>query len=332
MISPADYGEAIAALRFMVAPIKMGSGQAGRECQLTIVEIVVDKIVDREIDISFCVPGVAMDMSGLVSAMGQTPVDEAMDCWDKRVEGITMMQSYTKPVEFSTADPVLQKLSGMQYLATVTIPNGPCVVTAAWEHDYCIKAGHKMVMIPTQNEHLRSWRMEGIVLGADTSPYGKVAKRPLSRNLRWDLAAQANISFPDLNTATYITQHSGALPFHNLYFPMERRLATDREYVSVCGSVIRDETSQGLVTFYDVGFQPLFSVCGAIVRDGFNFQNAHVPFTVTERMCRILGPLVIKDISPGDSLISCTIGDKILYINTLKREKYGGVNWVAVTK
>jgi hypothetical protein len=146
------------------------------------------------------------------------------------------------------------------------------------------------------------------------------------------LAAQANIVFPDLESASLIKQHSGALPFHNLFFPTEKRLATDREYISVSGAILRDDTSQRLVSFYDVGFQPISAVCSAIVSDGFNFEKAHVPFTVTERMCRTLGPLVFKDITLGDPLICATIGKHILYINCEKKEKYGGVLWVTAVK
>ncbi|MDR3540947.1 MAG: hypothetical protein P4L69_08325, partial [Desulfosporosinus sp.] len=94
----------------------------------------------------------------------------------------------------------------------------------------------------------------------------------------------------------------------------------------------RDETAQRLVSFYDVGFQPLAAVCGAIVRDGFNFEQAHVPFTVTERMCRALGPLIFKDITTGDPIISAVIGSNMLYIDCEKKEKYGGVIWVKAIK
>ncbi|MDR3540753.1 MAG: hypothetical protein P4L69_07245, partial [Desulfosporosinus sp.] len=284
MISPNEYGDAIGAFRFLAAPIKMGPLGSQRDCQLTVVEIVMDQATDKELTIAFCLPGVAQDMSGLVGAMGQTPINEAMDSWNHKVEQITTQRCYIHPVEFAAADAQLAKLTGMPYAVLVKVPLGPCVVTCAWEHDFVVKDGHRVVMVPTHNESVPSWRMEAILMGCDTSPYGEPALRPLNRSLRWDLAAQANITFPDLDTATLVEQHSGALPFHNLYFPAEKRNASDREYLSVCGALLRDETAQRLVSFYDVGFQPLAAVCGAIVRDGFNFEQAHVPFTVTERM------------------------------------------------
>lgn len=334
MISPGEYAEAITGLTFLAAPIKMGGS---RECQLTAVQILVAQATDKEITMSFCLPGVAQDMSGVVSAMGTAPINEAMDSWGGKMEQLDTMRRYVVPVEFGQADPGMQQLSGMPYVVIVKIPQGPCVVSCAWEHDFCSPKGtdikSKLVMLPTHNESLLSWRMDAIVIGCDCTPYGQPPARPLARSLRWDLAAQANITFPDLETACLVQQHSGALPFHNLYFPTEKRLATDREYVSVSGAVLRDDTAQRLVSFYDVGFQPMSAVCSAIVRDGFNFQKAHVPFTVTERMCRTNNsPLVFKDITPGDPLICATIGSHILYINCEQKEKYGGILWVVAKK
>jgi hypothetical protein len=194
-----------------------------------------------------------------------------------------------------------------------------------------------MILIPTQNVCLSSWRMSAIVIGAYTAPYGKKPQRPLARTLRWDLAAsRANIYFPanlDSSSAgTLVTQNSGAMPFFNLFFPTEPRKATDRDYLAVNGAVIRDETAQQLVIFHDVGFQPLIAVCGCILRDGVYFEKAHVPFTVSEQTCRLYGPLVIRDITPGDSILCCALASNLMYIDTTKREYYGGVYWLSVKK
>ena len=334
MLEPEGYGEAIGALRFVVAPVKI----AGRECQLTVVEIVADRALDRDVRVSFCLPGVAADMSGLIAAMGEAPVNEALDCWDKRVPDLSVAaRCHVRPVEFDSADTHTAELSGMPYVVRATIPATPggcAVLTVAWEHDlYVNKSGARFLMVPTLNRSMGSWRLEAIVIGADASPYGQRPKRALSRVLRWDAAANRGVTFPDLETATCVTQFSGALPFHNLFFPVEKRHPEDREYTSVSGAVLRDETAQRLVSFFDVGFQPVMAVCGAFVRDGFNFETAHVPLSVTERMCRNQGgPLIVKDITPGDPLISCSIGTRQFYIDTTKREKYGGVTWVSAVK
>lgn len=335
MISPKGYGAAVSGVRFLVSPSVFGFGTgASREAQMTVAEITVPYATEVEMTASFCLPGVAQDMSGVLASLGSTsPVNDAMDAWDLKSEEVSRGQCYIAPVEFTAADPDVAKLCNMKYFANVKVPKGPCTVTCAWEHDYAAPKGPgNYVLVPTLNCSLPSWCMDAIVVGCDCAPYGEPQTKKLSAALRWDLAAGANISFPDLDSACLVRQHGGAMPFHNLYFPTRKREATDREYVSASGAVIKDETSQRLVSFFDVGFQPVVSVCGAIVRDGFNFHEAHVPFTVTERMCLSEGPLVFRDITPGDPLIRCTMGRHNLLIDCEKREKYGGVLWVSATK
>lgn len=323
MISPSEYGDAVHSTRFLVAPIKVSN--IATVVQLTMVEVSVTHETTNEFDISFYCPEGSTDMTSLARAMGPASINEAMDSWNKKISSSELAAySTVATATFNTVVDINQQLTGFNTQVVIKIPKGPCVVTAAWIHTLLPQG----LMVPTQNETMSGWRLDAIVVGADTSPYGETAARPLSRSLRWDLAAQIGVTFPNLDDAKLVVQHSGALPFHNLWFPTTKRLATDRQYIGVSGSVIRDDTYLRLVSFYDVGFQVVMTICGCVVRDGFNFAKAHIPLTITERMTRCLGPLVWSDGPAGSKTVIGTIGTHKLVVNTEERETYGGVTWV----
>lgn len=328
MISPSEYSGAVALTRYLVSPIRITNNVDEVPQQLTIVELRVVQATDKEIEMSFYCPSNTTSMNKIFDALERVmPIDEAMDAWGCKVPSGYEADSIHTPItmkEFTDNS----SLSEFTHQVVLKIPKGPVTVTAAWSHPILPKG----LLVPTQNETLQGWNMETIVIGADTTPYGRSQKRPLNRSLRWDImASKCNVFFPgNLDDATLVVQRSGALPFHNLWFPLTRRNAMMREYITVCGSEIHDNTSLHLVTYYDVGFQAVMAVAGCVIRDGFNFTNpnVHIPFTITERMTRCLGPLIWSDGPEGSHTVVGKIGNKIVVVDILDREKYGGVTWV----
>jgi hypothetical protein len=304
--------------------------------QLTIVELLVPQLIDKEIEITFYCPNDTVDMSNLLGAMNANNgavINEALDAWGCRLPDEYSERSLQVPIKVV---PIVEEenraLSGFETQVSVKIPSGHCTVSAAWAHNILSKGGMNYLMIPTQNESLQGWRMEAVVIAGDTSPYGMPQKRSLSRALRWDLAAtQCYVYFSgNLDEATLVTQKSGALPFHNLWFPIVRKTAVMTNYLTVAGAEIHDDTELHLVTYYDVGFQPVIAAAGCVIRDGLNYINPkiHIPLLISERMTRRLGPLVWSDGPRGSHCIIGKIGDRTLKVDLLDREKFGGVTWV----
>ena len=320
MIKPEEYCDAVSRLSFLVIPTTTNNSQT------TMVEVTVGEETDVEFDITFYVPPGFVDVLSMLTAMG-SPVGDAFDCWDRRHEGppATNVISKLEKVKGLSAD-----VSGYGEVAVVHVPKGPCTVVAAWTHSMVHNAGIPCVFVPTQNESITSWRTDAVVVGCDTTPYGRAPNTPIARSLRWDLAAAAGYVLGALDEAALVEQHSNALPFHNLHFPIAKRAPMDKTYMGVSGAVITDNTTLHLVTCCDVGFQTVPVVCGCFVQDTLNFKKAHVPLTITERMTRVNGPLVFTDGLSGTTYINAHMGNRTFRIDVLERGSFGGIQWVKI--
>lgn len=327
MIRPENYAGAVAALRFMAMPVTAGGGPK----QFTMVQIDITTETTSPIDVLFMVPpvGNSADASFVVSAMGNAPVNDALDAWRFKKD---IQDSHVVPVTFEPCPEKLQALSGCEQVAVVRVPNGPCVTTAGWVHDLPEWPGHPgmtAVFVPTMNTEMPGWRVDAVVAGCDAHPYGTPPTTPLSRSLRWDLAANAGVTVGQMDNAALITQWSEMLPFHNLWFPCAKRNPADRFYTGVSGAVVEDRTEQRLVACCDVGFQTIPVVCGCFLRDAVNYKKAHVPLAITERMTRAHGPFVISN-NMGP-IMNASIGGRTFVIRMEDRELFGGLLWVPIT-
>lgn len=329
-------------MRFLTSMVT-NDGQPGHR-QFTAVELVVTTPTRQPFRVAFFVPSEGFrDASTDAKSMGDAPVSAAMDSWDTKWPDTSMLRKSFAPVAEGGADMRQVEDAKRAYdpagtkrqyrIVVAEVPMGPCAVTCAWMHDpiHAGANGGEFVLVPTFNVHLDSWRHQCVVMGADTSPYGEQEARPLARALRWDLAAAAGMHFTG-TTGQLVQQMSGALPFHDLMFPVDKRDPGSPEYVSVSGGVIRDDTEQRLVGVYDVSFQPVVIICGAVVRNGYNYGPAHVPMTVTESMTSRYGPLRVEDTTPRSRSVRLRLGPNTYTVDLCAREKYGGVVWLTATR
>jgi hypothetical protein len=312
MIAPESCGDAVARLRFLAAPVADG------QRQLLVVEITVEKRTATDFVANFFVPTTSM-LQDETANVGGSFLNDAMDAWDLRENKMCMLA----PATFEYCGQELYELSGCTHWARVAVPRGPCCVVAAWSHAILES---RALFVPTQNESLPCWCADILVIGSPDSTRGMPPKRamvpaaPLSANPGGD---------PYL-----IRQWSAALPFHNLYFALDPRSPSSREYFGASGARLRDDTRCHLVSFCDVGFQTVPVVCGCHVRDGLNYEQAHVPLSIMERVTR-REPLVFYDGPEGSNLVQFRVmGSSGVYrtmsINILEREEFGGIIWVTV--
>lgn len=325
MIRPSDHGEAVDGVEFLTIMT------ADAEQQVTFVRVKVDHETTVEMEACFYVPSqTPKDASALATAMGGNPVGNAMDCWSRKPASQVVGVGSVLPVTFEQVPENSADISGHSTVAVVKLPRGPCLVTAAWSHEPVSISGGLYMFVPTQNETFQSWRMDAVVVGADTEPYGARPTHPITRSLRWDLASAFGTTFAPLENATLISQHCKSLPFHNLHFPMTKRDPRSRTHVGVSGSVIEDNTSFHLSTYCDVGFQTMPLLCGCFIKDSVNFRDAYIPTTVMERMTRSSGPFTFNDGPAGTGVVVVSIGGRLYKIDVLNRENFGGVTWVSI--
>lgn len=314
MITPPEHGEAVQGIRFFAALSADGA------MQVTMAEIKTM----TAITIGFYVPlatSSPKDASGLLTAMGGHPF---YCCTGTQASSSASTVAVSR---FEDTAGLMAEVSGCPKIAIVDIPNAG-TFECAWMHE----AVPGYVFLPTQNENMSGWKMDAVVVGCDCKPYGKALPLPLNRTLRWDLATSSGLfTFGHLDRAWCVSQHSEALPFHNLYFPTTERDPNDRRMVGVSGAVVLDRTALHLVSCADVGFQLTPVVCGCFVRDAVNFAKAHVPVTITERMTRVGGPFTVDDGQTPGTIVA-RIGDKAFTINLLERDYFGGLTWLTLTR
>ena len=323
MIRPEEYEAAVTKIRFLC-----GAAFDGR--QYTFVELIIEERTDREFEISFYVPNQsnARDELNLLTILGGDPVNEAMDAWDKKMDFYDI-QKYTKAIEGIRAveNEMSVAVSGCSEVAVVKMPRGPCIVSSCWSHDIT----KNKIFIPTQNENISSWRVDMIAMQGFVDSHGKRATTSLSRCFRFDLAStQARISFCPVDNATLIQRTGPSLPFHNLWVPLKKQSLESREFHSICGAVLQDNTSKRLMTFYEVMFVAVPVICGCFIRNTVSFPNSYVPLTLSERVSR-LKPVTFDDAPDGSSFVVVKFhGVPVYCINLEKRETYSGVNWVSL--
>jgi hypothetical protein len=319
MIAPESCTDCVSRLRFLTSPV------ADNQRQLLVVEITVGKRTSTDFSMYFFVPTISL-FQDEISNVGVNLLNDAMDAWDLKENKIDAPAS----LSLEQCGEELSEISGCTHWVKVNVPRGPCSVVAAWSHALLTS---RSLFIPTQNESLSCWCSEIIVIGSPDEKHGMPAKRPLMRSMRWDLMP-AHLKFPNLDETLLIRQWSAALPFHNLHFALNKRSPSDREHFGVSGSRLRDDTRLHLVSFCDVGFQTVPIVCGCYVKDGLNYEKAHVPLSIMERVTR-REPIVFFDGPEGSNLVQFRVmgssgAYRTMNINILEREEFGGVNWVTV--
>ena len=329
MIRPEEYEAAIGEICFMC-----GATLNGR--QYTFVEITVSERTDRDIQMSFYVPtnSGARDEVDFLRILGGSPINEAMDSWDMRAE--YAFHNHVLPVALSPVPPensLSADVSGCTELASVVLPKGPCVANCCWSHSLQTVYGVPKLFVPTQNENISGWRVDVIAMHGEVEAYGKRATRSLARSFRFDLASgQGQVYFAPCDSPILIGRHGPSLPFHNLWIPMVKEPPTSRQFHSICGAVLRDETAKRLVNFYEVMFVAVPVLCGCFVRNLISFPNSYVPLTVSERVSREI-PVVFRDAQDGTNAVHMYIRDVAMYaIDLDTRECYSGVNWVPLAK
>lgn len=334
MINPYSYGEAVSGLKFMVAPISFPTAIGGREGdrQLTMVEISTNRATTDDFEISFHSPSLLCEIRQDVLLSDSTPVSSMMVGWNRQdsLYGPRTKLVGTARIEGKTTDidPIFPNFIIVKIPACPN-PAGQ-VVTAAWTHDILKNQNEELtIFVPIQNDSMRCCCSEIITMGCDPSPYADAPAENPGRFIRWDLFAACGITLKPavMERASLVIQSSGALPFHNLWFPLEKRSPNNRMYVSTSGALLRDDTRLRLATFFDVGFQALISICGCIVRDGVRFPTAHVPLMIMEGMTRAHGPLIIRE-SLETPTVTLQLGDQMLRVNPTEREYFGGVFWI----
>lgn len=321
MIEPESCEDAVARLRFLASPVADG------QRQLLVVEITVEKRTAADFSIHFFVPTTSM-LQDEVAHVGGNLLNDAMDAWDLRENKACI----PVPAAFDYCGQELHELSGCTHWAKVVVPRGPCTVAAAWSHAMPESGA---LFVPTQNESMPCWCAEILVIGSPNSTQGMPPKRPLMRSMRWDLMPPHLKFPPNLDAGPFlIRQWSSALPFHNLHFTLAPRSPSSRDYFGASGARLRDDTRSHLVSFCDVGFQTVPVVCGCYVRDGLNYEQAHVPLSIMERATR-REPLVFFDGPEGSNLVQFRVMGsagqyRTMNINLMEREEFGGINWVTV--
>ena len=324
MIRPEEYEAAITNVRLMC-------GLSFNNRQYTFAELIVQDRTDKEIQVSFYIPKntCPRDESALLNVLGVSAiVNEAMDCWDRRIE-LSTVPNHRVSARIAPVDSSLSaEVSGCSDLAVVAVPRGPCVVSCCWSH---LISSDKL-FVPTQNENISSWRHEVIVMQGEVESHGRKATRSLGRSFRFDLASsQCQVNFMPCDNATLIRRMGPSLPFHNLWIPMSRNSIDGRLHNSICGSVLCDLTQKRLVNFYEVMFTAVPVVCGCFVRNTVSFPNSYVPLSVTERVTRD-APLTFEDSPDGSNNVIVTLHNAPMYrINLEERESYSGINWVKLS-
>lgn len=320
MIRPEDHEKAISTVRFM-------AGVAHGDRQYTFVELFVKARTTRTIMMSFYVPkdSDARNESALVSAMGGSPINDALDAWDMKTDA-TEQPNHVVAALFEDLDETTasSKVSGCNRMALLTIPPGPCTVNACWSH----KADPRAIFIPTQNENMSEWRMDAVVIGGFAETSGKAPLRPLTRAFRFDLAFTQNVVFGSLDNSILMSRWSPALPFHNLHVPRARPDPNNREYFGISGAHVVDNTRNRLVMCYDVSYMTLPVICGCYIRHSTSFAEAYVPLAVPERATRT-HPIVFSDNNDGTNTILMSVAGVNCYIiDPAVRESCKGITWI----
>jgi hypothetical protein len=320
MIRPESCRVAVGRVRYLACPVAHGRRQ------LTVVEVTADQRTSAEFDMYVHIPTGSEPADELGFVDGEM-VNESLEHWNLKDDrpGTTQVAA-----NFEVCDPGTAELSGCGLWARLRCPAGPCCITAAWTHAMQ-DSGH--LFVPTQNVSLSCWCSDIVVLGTANDKYGITPSVPIAANSPWLARLPEKLGpTPPAGNAFVVRMWSAALPFHNLYFPMEKASPKERSYTGLSGARLRDDTRQHLVSMCEVGFQTVPVVCGCYVRDGLNYEKAHVPLSIMERVTR-RGPLVFFDGPEGtDSVmfrvVSSSGADRVISVNVLDREEFGGVNWV----
>lgn len=204
MINPQDYQNAISSVRFLV-----GVSQVDR--QYTFAEVSVRRETSRDIEIMFYVPDGSdpRDEKELVEVMGGSPVNDALDCWDLRVDP-DACPNHVSTVKFEQLDDtnsMSSEVSGCKGLAVVAIPRGPCTVNVCWSH----KAHPRSLFVPTQNEHISEWRVEIVAIDGYAESSGRKGDRPLARGFRFDIAFTKGVVFGNLDNSILISRYGAGI-------------------------------------------------------------------------------------------------------------------------
>lgn len=322
MIHPEEYEGAISGIRFLC-------GVASNGRQYTFAEITVDERTDRDaIDVSFFVPDGSdpRDEKHLMVILGASPVNEAMDAWERRTT--YWLPNYPLSVQMQPIDShVSTEVSGCSNVMRVAVPRGPCIVNCCWSH---IVKNNK-IFVPTENENLSSWRVDVALMQGEVEAHGIKCKTSLSRTFRFDLAsAHGDACFLPADNATLIRRHAPSLPYHNLWVPLSKRAPDSRVYHTIGGAIIIDRTAKRLINVYEVMLAAVPVVCGCFIRNCFSFPNSYVTLTVTERATRTF-PAIFEDSSDGSNSVTLKLNDVETYrIDLDAREQYSGVNWVTL--
>lgn len=321
MISPAEYESAIVAVQFVC-------GVANNGRQYTFAELCVSERTDREIEFSFYVPNDSepRDELELVKVLGGTPVNEAMGAWQLSSTDVFRAHNRTLPVTVKTVDNETSvKVSGCNQRMSVNVPPGPCFVNCCWSHNIVANK----IFIPTMNESMSSWRMSAVVMQGEVKAHGQKPTLPLSRFFRFDLAfSEAQVSFRPSNDAVLIRRIGQSLPYVNLWIPLQLQDVCCREYHSMCGAVLVDNTRCRMMTFYDVLFVAMPVICGAFIRDAVNFPHSYVPLSITERVTRG-SPMTFENAPFDCNTVNVFMnGSKRYSINLERKQMYSGVYWV----
>ena len=323
MINPAEYEAAVGAVQFMC-------GVASNGRQYTFAELTVDERTNREIEFTFCVPNDShpKDELGLLKVLGGAPVNDAMGAWGLNATDVFRAQNHTVGVTVRDVPYARSvKVSGCSQMICVTIPKGPCFVNCCWSHDTV----QKKLFVPTLNENMGSWRMSAILMQGHVKAHGMKPKTPLSQCFRFDLAySEAGVCF-FASDATLVRRIGPSLPYVNLWIPLEIQEDSSREYTSMCGARLIDNTRSRLLIFYDVLFVALPVVSGAFVRDVVNFPNCYVPLYITERETRDT-PIIFEDSTDYDSVLVRIGGTVKFRIKMLNKHIYSDVHWVDLVK
>lgn len=311
MIAPEDCEGAVDRLRFVVGSVR-------GEKQLTAVEIATNR-TENGFVIHFFVP-TPFGLRDELGRLGPDFVNNVMEAWDLKESEFPRESAL--PVAFERCPEESTELSGCTHWVRVAIPPGdrPKMHLVAWSHAP-LEGG--TLFVPTQNETLSSWRADIAVLRSRDNKYGSLPRRPIAE------PEEARFA---VDEAFLVRQHNAAMPFHNLYFAPEARPASSRDFMGASGARLVDATKSRLVSFCDVGFQTVPVVCGCYVRDGLNFNHAHIPLTIVERATRER-PIVFRDGPEGsNSVVFEAPGGHAISIGLLEREEFGGVIWVTARK
>ena len=319
MINPKSYAGCVGAISFMV-------GQSTNGRQYTFVEVSIDKETESSQSISFYVPNGTepKDESTLCAVMGGRPINDAKDAWRRKQAPI---QNAVCVAGFLAVENSLSsKVSGCDTVAVVVSPiNGPCTINACWSH---LSVPDSTLMVPTQNEDLRVWNNEVVVIGCRVpNMQSQQPVTPPSRSIRWDLAYQCDgVCFgTDLDNSVLLSINSASLPFHNLWIPTKEN-ADPRLYKGFSGVRVADCTSQRLLCYHEVNFTTVPVVCGAFIRNVANFPPpAFCPLVLHERASRERD-IVFRD--DGTCVLLEANGVPRYRIDPTKKYKHANLYWV----